>query len=512
VLNQTRFAIGRRGSAPLLSGAPLLGALLLCLSGCPDETSTPGAAATASVSSAPAANASATASAGTKPAAEPQKDAATCDSMNQEQWIENANPRTGITAKRLKDGKLLVGVAVGNRPYLLTFDERGQGSMRRLPLEPKTPISEPPAKGKGVRHLQRVTPTAAGYFVDYRDKYKDGRRRIACGPLKGEPYVVFDGEPILDTDDSGKGRSETPGQTPAASATASAAPVASTTASAAASGFRIPPVKRDVVVDKRREHELRDCRTFADPAGEDVWSVGSELVGKTVDGTRQWYMDFFVLPSAGKGQRILLQRNALGEAPKKLHTLEAPVAHRLADGSFALAGRYKGRMLTWLLDAKKQKKTVLHRYSGGYPSLPRILPDGNEHVLLTSQKIDAERWALRTLRLPNPSELADKLVTVTQGDEDSHAEPTVAQIDGQRWLQYHEGERRKGSVMVMPVDAKLKSIGKPYRVTKEGVSAYESHVFPIDSRKWLLSVYISRPEPGHPAELKSQMLKCSVAP
>ena len=63
---------------------------------------------------------------------------------------------------------------------------------------------------------------------------------------------------------------------------------------------------------------------------------------------------------------------------------------------------------------------------------------------------------------------------------------------------------------MVAVNDKLEPMGKPYRVTKEGVSAYESHVFPIDSRKWLLSVFISRPEPGHPAELRSEMLKCNA--
>lgn len=468
-------------------GPTALGLIALVgLSGCPEEQTKPAPAASATAT----ASATASASGITKTAASdaPGSDfGAVCEPMNRERWVEEANRRTGLTAKTLPDGRLVVGVGVKDHPYLLEYDAQAKGSLRRLPADPGDPVAKPPKPGEGERHLQRVTPSAKGYFIDYRDKYRSGRRRIACGMLNREPYVVFDGEPLLDVDTSGR----KPGQPPPALPTRRVSDPS--------------PPKRDA------QRELRDCRTMSDATGEDVWAVGSELVGQQIDGKTEWYMDFFIKTIGGQSQRILLQRNALGPAPDKLHTLEAPVAHPLADGGYVLAGRYRGRMIVWLLDRHKQKTTVLHRYDGGYPGLPRIVPDGDRHRLLVSQRLEGDRWGLRTIPLETSPELPEKLLPFGEA-EASQAEPTLARLGDQSWLQYHQDDRRRGRVMIVPVDETLKPAGERYQVTGEGVEAYESHLFALPERGWLASVYISRAGDGHPAELRSGLLKCRVKP
>lgn len=454
--------------------------LVTCLTGCEEEKPAPPS------SPVPTA-ATATASGPTTVAAAPDESGPPCEPMNRELWSEKANLRTGITAKHLPDGRLVVGVGVKNIPYVVEYDDQGKGGLRRLHVDPGDPIDEPPKEGEGVRHLQRVSPTAKGYFVDYRDKYRNGRRRIACGMLNREPYVVFDGTPLLDVDTSGA----KPGDQPLPDRARRIATI------------KAKPLSREA------KRELRDCRTMSDPTGEDVFAVGSELVGEQVDGATEWYMDFFVKTVGGQTERILLQRNALGTAPKKLYTLEAPVSHKLDDGSYIVAGRYRGTLIAWLLDTHKKKTSVLHRYTGGYPSLPRIVHDDDRHLLLTSKRVGEEQWAIHWMPLGQPAELLERLIAL-DGGEPSRAEPTVARLGDQRWLSYHAGSRRHGRIHVVPVDESLKPIGAAHPITPEGSEAYESHLFALAKRDWLLSVYISRPGPDQVPELRGHLMKCAV--
>jgi len=327
--------------------------------------------------------------------------------------------------------------------------------------------------------------------VDYRDKYESGRRRIACGMLNREPYLVFDGTPLLDVDTSGT------------------APAEQKLPDAARRIATIKPKKPLEPISPSAKRELRDCRTMADPTGEDVWAVGSELVGEQVDGKTEWYMDFFVKTIGGQSERILLQRNALGNAPKKLHTLEAPVAHTLGDGSYVLAGRYRGTLIAWLLDTHKKKTSVLHRYAGGYPSLPRVIHDGDRDLLLTAKRMGQEQWAIHWMPLGQPAKLLETLTPLGTG-EPSRGEPTLARLGDQRWLQYHAGRRRHGQVTLVPVDEALKPVGQEHSVTPSETEAYESHLFALPKRDWLLSIYIARRGPSEVPELRGDLMKCTV--
>ncbi len=99
---------------------------------------------------------------------------------------------------------MLIGVAIGNRPHVLSFDSEGRGNLTKVALYAGSSLaSDIPAK-KGQRDLQRVTPCLKdGHFVvyaDYRDKYADNqRRRIACENVSArQPVLVFDGKPLLE--------------------------------------------------------------------------------------------------------------------------------------------------------------------------------------------------------------------------------------------------------------------------------------------------------------------------
>ncbi len=485
-----------------------------CLSGCPEE----GTAPTPPPAATTAAPTTGSATAQPNKTASDQAEEPVCQIKDRRVWTENANPRTGLTVTHLPGGQIAVGVAIGTHPHALVFDQGGHGTLKRIPLPAGSAIAKRISATDGVRHLQRVTVTAGDEaFADYRDKYKNGHRRVACGLIgSAAPYLVFDGEPLLAVDDTGRGRKKTDAR-PTATGSAASPPVAGSatptrpdgSASATAQGDGPTSAQPDPA--ERPKRELRDCRTFADPKGKDIWAVGSELVrDPRDDGTDQWLMRFIVAPQGARGPHRPLHTIKLGERPEKLHTLEAPVAHRLSDGSFVLVGRYRGKMLAWLLDADKRKKGELNKYGGGYPSLPRIVADGPDHLLLASQKIDLSRWKLRAIRIGGDTTLAKALTNPPIGqDDDSVAEPTLAQLGQQRWLAYHAGDRRKGRLMVVPVDAELSAVGRAHPITSAEAQAYESHLLKAGSDQ-LLVVRITRPGPGKPAQLISEKLSCSV--
>ncbi len=479
--------------------------VLLPLCGCQEESKAPSPPAATTATPQASGSASGQVTQPTeKPAAQP-----ICRSEDRKIWTENANPRTGLTVTHLPDGRVTVGVAIGTRPHVLAFDKSGSGTLKRVTLPAGSAIAKQIPSSEGVRHLQRVTAVAGDKtFADYRDKYKDGHRRIACGPIStAAPYLLFDGEPILEVDDRGRGQEKGKAAGSAKPATSGAArPTTSGTASAAT---EVVPLTPPELAKRKPTRELRDCRTFADPAGTDIWAVGSELQREEKDGANQWRMRFFTAPQGG-GDRKTLHTIKLGDHPEKLHTLEAPVAHRLSDGAFVLVGRYRGKMLAWLLGPDKAKKSELNQYGGGYPSLPRIVADGSDHLLLASQKVDLSRWKLRSIRLGGGTALADALANPRVGEDDeSMAEPTLVQLAKQRWLAYHAGDRRKGRLMVVPVDAQLSAVGRPHGVTDPKAQAYESHLLKAVGDQ-LLVVYIARPAPGKPAHLVSEKLTCRV--
>ena len=93
--------------------------------------------------------------------------------------------------------------------------------------------------------------------------------------------------------------------------------------------------------------------------------------------------------------------------------------------------------------------------------MPRVLPDGSDFLLFTSQRSQKDY----TLKVARVAGAAAKLpLTLTRlavaGHGPSQAEPTIAKAKGQRWISFHAGERRRGQLVVLPVDEKLRAAGE----------------------------------------------------
>jgi hypothetical protein len=443
----------------------------------------------------------------------------------------------GPAAAALADGRLALGVAYGNRPMVLVFDAQGSGDAVRPDVAAGSPLANDVATKDGTRDVQRVTPASAPgggvrAYVDYRDKSKNGERRVSCGAVDtGAALVSYSGKPLLDVDDSGKGRtlpttttttqvtattadSASPA-TPAASNSAAPAgsgtfkltlgsrpltlPAGSAAASATPPPAAAPPTKPKEKDEAKRE--LRDCRSVVDPGGESAWAIGSELVGEEKDGKTQWSMRLFV--SAGS-QKHRLYTVKLGDAPKKLFTFENPVARRLENGSSLLAARYQGALYAFLVDSNKRPNGPTRVYRGGYPTLPRVSPDGADTLVLLSQKTGDDSYGLWFGRLSTtkPS-LPSALSALTLDAIDtSLAEPNLALVGAQRWLSVQAGKRRSERFVVIPVDAGLAPMGAPLTLGAGKGAVSESRLFALGGGR-LLAVYLRG------SELVSTQLECS---
>jgi hypothetical protein len=272
-----------------------------------------------------------------------------------------------------------------------------------------------------------------------------------------------------------------------------------------------PPVVADAApagpVANKPVNELRDCRSFVSSDGRSVWGLGAQLHGEPQAGKMKWSMRLVVLPSRGAAEQVV-HTVALPDPPKELHTFESPAAEQLRDGSYALAARYRGALLAWTLTPGKQKRGAMRTYGGGYPTLVHFIPDGMDYLMVTSQKIDGERYELRHGRIDvNRAALPDSLAKPAVEGAASLSEPSVARIGKQRWLAYQAGERREGQLMLTPVDAALAPVGRPYALTEGQRSVYESLVLGLKGDR-LLAVFLQNSDDG--AELVSEVLHCTV--
>ena len=373
---------------------PTLPVLALALAGCPkDEAPTPpapkGAESTAAVASgAPATSASV--------AAVPIGAPPACKVVGQKVWTSGVNKLTGLTDVELPDGRVAVGLAVGLEPRVLVVGKNGEGSLMKVGMKPGTKLATPPKADEGTRFLLRVTPVkiedkAAFAFADYRDEYKDKkRRRVACGPADSDDaWISFDDTSLLDRDPAPSGAD------------------------------RAALMKAKEEGGDEGYHELRDCRTFSDIKKNETWVVGSELravdkasatgdagvasadAGASDGGAMVADLDWkasLVVDKGMKAHEIHLHENLLKGAPPKVMNFEVPVSMRAADGSFVLAARHGGSLVVALLNSDKTMRK-LHSYPG-YPSLPDITEDGDTIVVATAMmKDDKKTFALKALRL-----------------------------------------------------------------------------------------------------------------
>ena len=476
----------------------------------------------------PAASASAVASAAAPPPA-PSPDAV-CKVEAQRVWASGANQRAGMTATALGGDRIAIGVAIGHRPAVLVFDRNGEGRLIYVGAPAGSPIAKGVPAAEGERDLHRVTPTAdaAGQvfaYADYRDLYKNKHRRIACEAVASRASLfAYDGKALIDPDAK-------PAPKPSASVAAapppSAAPAPAPAPAASGNPFaaigklklkEAPPkpapaaarpadaVSGFQAASKLRE--IRDCRSFVDAGGKDVWAIGSELFGEKREGDRiAWKIRFLVMP-AHNHEPIVMHQVDLPDPPGTLYTLESPVAERLADGSYVVAGRYRGALHAWTLGSGKQRRSGPRVYRGGSPTLPHFIPDGLDFLLLVSQEVTDDRYELRFGRIDGQKAALPAILErpPVEGAA-SMAEPTVGRIGNQRWLSYHAGKRRQGELVIVPVNAQLAATGRPYTVTRADQTSYESGLFGLEGGK-LLVVYLRNSNSG--TEVVSETLTCEV--
>lgn len=509
------------------------------------ESGQPGATAAAPAASGAAAPAA-------SESLRPADPGAACVAGERKVWAKWANRRTGITPVQMGD-KLALGVAVGNKPRVLVLDKQGKGEMVNVALADGSELANDIPKKEGKRDMQRVTPFKAAdgkvtAYADYRDKWESKRRRIACELVSTKQVVLaYDDKPLLDPDkkkdekkDPAKEAAKTPdaGAAPVAAAPAPSggAPVAAAKALGAVRRLKIPgglgpkpgdapkpeeaakapdpakpaePAKADPAKaegeKKKALREIRDCRTFVDADG-DVWGLGAELHGEPqTDDSVKWSMRLFVQPNAAGGY-YLLDSVPLPKEPKELHTWEAPSASERADGSIALTARYRGTLVSFLLNKDHKPTGKVKSYRGGWPGMVELTPDGSNLLLLTSFKVSGDNHELRIGKLGDglPGALDKPAI---DGVDASLSEPSLAISGGQRWLMMHAGKRREARLVVLPVDESMKVTGKPYDVAGTAGGVAESRLFPLDGGK-ILAVFIQAGKEGD--ELVSQELTCSV--
>ena len=178
-----------------------------------------------------------------------------CRIEKQKSWAVGVNKLTGLTAVELADGRVAIGLAIGLEPKVLVVGKDGTGELVKVAVKAGTKLAMPPKSDEGTRFLMRVTPVkvedkSAMAFADYRDEYKDKkRRRVACGPADSDDaWISFDDTSLLDRDPQPTGNER------------------------AGALQRRKKWARDAGY-----HELRDCRTFSDIKKDETWVVGSEL-------------------------------------------------------------------------------------------------------------------------------------------------------------------------------------------------------------------------------------------
>ncbi|MCA9644991.1 MAG: hypothetical protein KC492_30085, partial [Myxococcales bacterium] len=496
-------------------GIGLVGLSLVLMACKKDEPQTDGTA-TPAVSTTAAAPASAVDEAPTDITPPKAEEGSVCQVEKEKSFGKWVNQRTGLTPTELPNSKWALGVAFGYTPAVLTVTPDGNATLKRITPQDGSKVGRKIDSKKERRDLQRVTPIVRDgntqAYADYRDKLSDDMRRIACGPAESDKdLLVFDGKPVLD-----KLKEEQKDKPEAAKpAVAEPAPSAAPTASGdvkpelarrlgrlkLAPGLLAPGKVAAPSEPGEKLREVRDCRSFVDQRKQEVWGVASELVGEPKDGEYSWEMRFYVLTPGGAQVRIMTTK--LGKDPKKLYTLEAPVASRMGD-DYVLAARYQGALYAWHLNSAFKPKGAVKRYGGGYPSLVRFASDGDDTRLFTSQQKSKDDWRLASLRLTGG--LPASLSKLEWGDE-SRAEPSFARSGSQRWMAYHQGDRRKAQVMVQAVDGDLNVQGKPFAATAEGDEVYESLLLPLNDGKLYL-VMLKKPKGQSAPELVSQVLSC----
>lgn len=479
----------KRSTAPFL----VLGTLALssCSGEKPGGDAHPAAsgtspAALSSSAAAPSGAASAGGAAVVASAAPPIGAPPACKISGQKVWGQGANKVTGLTDVDLPDGRVAIGLALGNEPHVLVIGKGSVGKLTRVVPKAGTDLAKKIAPADGTRSVMRVTPvkvdgTHVEAFVDYHDDYKDKRRHVACGPADGDAaWINFDGVPLLD-------RAEQP------------------TGAERARLFKSSDADGDTGY-----HELRDCRTFADPAKNETWIVGSELrATDKADGTVEWKSSL-VIDRGPKVHEVHLHELDLKGAPPHLINFEVPMLHPLHDGSYVLTARYADSMLAAILGADKTLSGAVVKYPG-YPARADVAEDGNDTIIATSIQKGNKGFALRALRISGAKAALPKaLVPIVTDDDNKESESDpdfLRDAKGQRWMSYVQRASGNGHLEIVPINADFQATGRPFSITEEDDKASDATIIEVGGGG--LMVVFLRPK-GNTIEVVTEELACEV--
>jgi hypothetical protein len=466
----------------------LLATGALALAGCPkdnppDPARPATSAATATTAAVSGAAAAPGASAGV--AAPPSRPPA-CKISSEKVWGSGANKLTGLTAIDLADGRVAIGLALGNDPHVLVVGRSGDGKLVRITPKPGTDLAKTIKSADGTRSVLRVTPTKVdsdhvNAFVDYRDEYKDKRRHVACGPADGDAaWISFDGTPLLDRKDPPTGDE------------------------------RVALFKSKDSDGDAGYHELRDCRTFSDLKKNETWIIGSELraVDKP-DATTEWKTSL-VIDRGPSTHEVHLHELDLKGTPPHIINFEVPMLQKLHGGSYVLTARYGGSLLGAILNEDKTLHGGMVSW-GGFPTRPDVATDGDDTIIATSISKGNSEFSLRALRIsaakPELPKALSPIVT-DEDNKDSESEPDFTRDSkGRRWVSYIDGERGNGHLEIVPVDANFHFTGLPFEITKEDDRASEARL--VEMSDGTILVAFLR-ETGPKVELVTEDLDCEI--
>ena len=414
-----------------------------------------------------------------------------CKVLSQKTWGKGANREAGLTIQEVDGARAAIGLAFGYHPHVLVIGKGGDGKLAKVTLKAGTDLAKAPPAAEGTRHVMRVTPTKVNgdlveAFVDYRDEYKNKRRRVACGPAdSSDAWISFDDTPFLERDDKPSG-----------------------------DALKAIFTKKKEADADEGYHELRDCRTFADLKKGSTWIVGSDLLGKLEpDGSTIGWRASLVVDKGAKVHELHTHDVKLGnEGAAKTGRFEIPVSHPLHDGGYLLAARYQGSLVAAILGPEKTLQGTVHSYPG-MPTLPDIAADGDDTVLVTSFVKSKTEFTLRGLRVGSQKPELPKAmtpVTLAPDDKDSETDPDFTRDGkGRRWLSYVDGERGHGKLFIAPIGADFTAVGHPFEITQGGERASEARLVALGDGT-ILVVYLREQEGEKSYELVTEDLECDV--
>jgi hypothetical protein len=374
---------------------------------------------------------------------------------------------------------------------VLVVGRGGEGKLMKVPVKAGSELAKAPAASEGTRHLMRVTPVKVSgdtveAFVDYHDEYKNKRRRVACGAAaSADTWISFDGVSLLEQDPKPTGDA------------------------------------LDALFKKKEKdgedgyHELRDCRTFSDLKGDEIWVVGSDLLGHRSGDTISWKASLIVDRGMGVHEHHLHETEIkdLKGDPPRVPRFEVPVSHKMHGGDILLATRFGGSLLVGLLGPDKTLKGEFRTYPG-YPTIPDVTSDGADTIMVTSfakpsAKNEFLLWGLRlsATRPELPRTLSP--VNLVPDGKDSETDPDFT-IDtrGRRWLSYVDGARGHGKLFISPLDASFNAVGKPYEITQEKETASEARL--VATKGGTILVAYLRESENNTVEIITEDLECDV--